>query len=75
MSLHIKQLRKDLLLCLSSNAYYLNIILNDQVLYRVDSEDKIIYFNSLKEDTFIERQNGQSNQTETTYFILFNRNL
>jgi hypothetical protein len=47
MSRFIRQLSDDMLICLSSNGYYLNIIEGDETVYRIDSDEKIIYFNEL----------------------------
>lgn len=40
----VKQLRDSKILCLSSNKYYLNVVDSDEVTYRIDSEELIIYF-------------------------------
>ncbi len=40
-------LDNDLLLCLSSNAYYLNVVQNEESIYRIDSDEKIIFFKDI----------------------------
>ncbi len=49
----IQQLDDDCLLCLSSNAYYLNLIKGDQTLFRVDSDEKIVYFTKIHARTLL----------------------